>query len=94
MNMTSTEMTQAKVALQNFLALAQTNGIIYQFNGAQAWQVTLDTTNNTQMTAALGYQYAYVKAVIGPIVRYFIINLEGGSSVVISSTPPSNQATY
>ena len=93
-NMTSTEMTQAKVALQNFLALAQTNGIIYQFNGAQAWQVTLDTTNNTQMTAALGYQYAYVKAVIGPIVRYFIINLEGGSSVVISSTPPSNQATY
>lgn len=87
-NMTSTEMLQAKVALQQFLALAQTNGIIYTFNGTQAYQVVLDTTNNTQATAALGYQYAYVKAIIGPIVRYFIINLEGGSSVTISSTPP------
>ena len=87
-NMTATEMLQAKVALQQFLQLAQTNGIIYTFNGSQAYQVVLDTSNNTQATAALGYQYAYVKAIIGPIVRYFIINLEGGSSVTISATPP------
>ncbi|HYA07487.1 MAG TPA: hypothetical protein VEF90_16500 [Xanthobacteraceae bacterium] len=87
-NMTPTEMLQAKVALQQFLALAQTNGIIYTFDGSQAYQVVLDTSNNTQATAALGYQYAYVKAIIGPIVRYFIINLEGGSSVTISNTPP------
>jgi len=87
-NMTATEMLQAKVALQQFLALAQTNGIIYTIGGTQAYQVVLDNSNNTQATAALGYQYAYVKAIIGPIVRYFIINLEGGSSVTISATPP------
>jgi hypothetical protein len=88
-NMTPDEMLDAKVALQQFLALAVINGIIYTFDRSQAYQVVLDTSNNTQATAALGYQYAYVKVVIGPIVRYFIINLEGGSSVVISSTPPS-----
>jgi hypothetical protein len=108
-NMTATEMLQAKVALQQFLALAQVNGIIYTITsqanaaaanatltaanvpvaaGTQAYQVVLDNTNNTQATAALGYQYAYVKAIIGPIVRYFIVNLEGGSSVTISATPP------
>lgn len=87
-NMTPSEMLQAKVALQQYLALAQTNGIIYTFDGSQAYQVVLDTTNNTQATAALGYQYAYVKCVIGPIVRYFIINLEAGSSVTISATAP------
>lgn len=87
-NMTPTEMLEAKVALQQFLWLAQTNKIIYTFDGSQAYQVVLDTSNNTQMTAALGYQYAYVKAIIGPIVRYFIINLEAGSSVTISDTPP------
>lgn len=92
-NMTPTEQLQAKVAIQNFLQLAQTNGIIYTFDGSQAYQVVLDSTNNTQQTAALGYQYAYVKAVIGPIVRYFIINLEGGSSVVISDTPPGTPVT-
>lgn len=89
-NMDPTEMLNAKVALQQFLALAQTNKIIYTFDGSQAYQVVLDTTNNTQMTAALGYQYAYIKAIIGPIVRFFIINLEGGSSVTISNTPPTS----
>jgi hypothetical protein len=87
-NMTPTEMLQAKVSLQQFFALAQTNGIIYTFDGSQAYQVVLDNTNNTQAQAALGYQYAYAKVIIGPIVRYFIVNLEGGSSVTISATPP------
>ena len=89
-NMDPDEMLNAKVALQQFLSLAQRNKIIYTFDGSQAYQVVLDTTNNSAMTAALGYQYAYIKAVIGPIVRYFIINLEGGSSVTISNTPPTS----
>lgn len=87
-NMTPTEMTNAKVALQQFLQLAQNNGIIYTFNGSQPYQVVLDNSNNSQATAALGYQYAFIKVIIGPIVRYFIINLEAGSSVTISNTPP------
>lgn len=88
-NMTPTEMLQAKTALQQFLQLAQTNGIIYTFDGSQAYQVVLDSSNNTQAQAALGYQYASVMVIIGPIVRYFVINLEAGSSVVISSTAPN-----
>ena len=52
----------------------------------------MDTTNNSQSTAALGYQFAYVKCVYLGIVRYFVINLQGGSSVnvSISTTPPTN----
>jgi hypothetical protein len=88
-NMTPTEMNEARTALQQFLALAQKNGVIYTFDGSQAYQVVLDTSNNSQATAALGYQFAYVMCVIGPIVRFFVINLEAGSSVVISSTAPN-----
>jgi len=89
-NMTPTEMLQAKTAIQQFLALSQKNGLIYTFDGSQAYQVVLDSSNNNQASAALGYQYAFVMVVIGPIVRYFVINLEAGSSVVISSTSPTS----
>jgi uncharacterized protein len=80
---------RARVSLIEFLALAQTNGIIGTADGSQAYQVTLDNTNNTQSSVALGFMYAYVKAVYLGIVRYFIVNLEGGASVVISTNPPS-----
>lgn len=85
---TPSERLQAKVALQQFLSLAQTNGIIGTADGSQAYQVVLDNTNNVQATVALGYQFAYVKAIYFGIVRYFVVNLEGGSSVMISATPP------
>jgi len=87
-NIDPDEMRRAKVSLQEFLALAQTNGIIGTIDGSQAWQVVLDTTNNTQSTAALGFQFAYVKAIYKGVVRYFIVNLEGGASVTISETAP------
>lgn len=87
-NQTSTQRRQAKVAMQEFLALAQTNGIIGTADDSQAYQVVLDNTNNTQATVALGYEFAYVKAIYLGIVRFFIINLEGGASVTISETPP------
>lgn len=82
------ERRRAKVSLQQFLALQQLTGIIGTADGSQAYQVVLDTTNNSQMTAALGFQFAYVKAVYFGIVRYFVVNLEGGASVTISTTPP------
>lgn len=85
---TPTERRQARVALQEFLSLAQKNGIIGTADGSQAFQVILDGTNNTAASAALGFQYAYVKAIYLAIVRYFVINLEGGASVTVSNTPP------
>lgn len=85
---TQDSLRQSKVALQTFLALAQTNGIIGTFDGSQAYQVVSDTSNNTQATVALGYRYAYVKAIYLGITRFFIVNLEGGASVTISDTLP------
>ena len=85
---TPDERRQARVALMEFLSLAQKNGIIGTADGSQAYQVILDGSNNSQATTALGYQYAYVKAIYLGIVRYFVVNLEGGASVTISNTPP------
>jgi uncharacterized protein len=93
--MTPTEMTQAKAALNNFLSFIAIPasqggpGIIGQINGAQPYQVTLDLTNNSQATAALGYQFAYIKVVYQAIVRYFVFSLEGGTSVSITTAPPT-----
>lgn len=89
-NQTITERRQARTSLMQFLQLQQDVGIIYEPDGSQAYQVVLDTTNNTPTSAALGYQNAYVKAAFGAIVRYFVINLEGGASVTISTTPPNS----
>ena len=80
---------RARISLIEFLALAQTNGIIGSADGSQAYQVTLDGTNNSQTSVALGFMNAYVKAQYLGIIRYFVVNLEGGASVVISTNPPS-----
>ena len=92
---TPDEMLRAKTSIQQFLALAAIPvaqggpGIIGNAAGTQPYQVTLDLTNNTQSTIALGFQYAYVKVDYYGIVRYFIFSLEGGSSVIISNTSPT-----
>ena len=80
---------RARTSLMEFLALAQTNGIIGTANNSQAYQVILDDTNNPQASVALGYMYAYIKVIYLGIIRYFIVNLEGGASVVISNNPPN-----
>ena len=85
---TPDERRRARISLEQFLAFAQFNGIIGTADGSQAYQVTLDNTNNTQTSVALGFQYAYVKAVYFGIIRYFVVSLEGGASVTISSSAP------
>jgi hypothetical protein len=88
-NVTSPDdLRRSKVSLQTFLAEQQRNSIIGTVDGSQAYQVVLDNSNNTQITAALGYRYGYVKAIYQGITKYFIVNLEGGASVTISNTPP------
>lgn len=87
---TANERLRAKTSITAFLDQQVRNGIIGTPDGSQAYQVILDNTNNSQQSVALGYQYAYVKVIYLGIVRYFIFNLEGGASVVISNTPPTN----
>ena len=90
---TPTERQQAKTAILAFLQLAQQNGIIGNASGTLPYQVVLDTTNNSQNTTALGYQFAYVAVTYFGIVRYFVVDLQGGASVVISQAPPSGFPT-
>lgn len=83
-----TERFQAKTAINAFLQFCVDQGVIGTADGSLAYQTTMDNTNNPQNTVALGYQFAYIKAIYLGIVRYFIFNLEGGASVTISNTPP------
>ena len=45
----------------------------------------LDLSNNSITTIGGGYMFAYVKVVYMSIVRYFVINLEGGQTVTITA---------
>lgn len=87
---TPDERLRAKTSITAFLSLCVQNGIIGTADGSQAFQVVLDNSNNPQASVALGYQYVYIKATYFGVVRYFIVNLEGGASVTVSNTPPTN----
>jgi phage tail sheath protein FI len=73
-----TVQAQAKATLDNFLQNMFQQGMI------QDWKVVLDGTNNPQTRVSLGYMQADVKVVYLSIVRYFLVNLEGGQTVVIA----------
>ena len=76
----------AKATLDNFLQN------MFQQNMIQDWKVVLDGTNNPQTRVALGYMQADVKVVYLSIIKYFLINLEGGQTTVIArnSSPSFN----
>ena len=78
-----TEMAQAKATLDSFFSN------MFQQKMIQGWKVVLNASNNPQSRTALGYQQADVKVQYLAINSYFLINVEGGQSVVIrgASTP-------
>ena len=79
-----TEMNRAKATLNSFFQNMFQQGMI------QAWKVVLDNTNNPLSRTALGYQQADVKVQYLAINEFFLINVEGGQSVVIrSATTPA-----
>ena len=73
----ATVQRQAKATLDNFLQNMFQQGMI------QDWKVKLDAENNPQSRVSLGYMQADIKVVYLSIIRYFLINLEGGQTVVI-----------
>lgn len=91
--------TAFKTSIYQFLAgisvpVSQNGpGMLSTLSGGQPYSVTVDSTNNTQASAALGFLNAAVQCVFGPIARYVVINLQGGSSVVITTAPASQNAT-
>ncbi len=54
------------------------------------FQVVLDLTNNTPNLIRAGYMIGYVKVLYLAVVEYFVLNLEGGQTVVITrqNQPP------
>ena len=51
-----------------------------------SYAVVCDSTNNPQSRTALGYVRADVQVQYQGINRFFVVNLQGGSSVVVSTT--------
>ncbi|MCE9565845.1 MAG: phage tail protein [Planctomycetes bacterium] len=78
-----TEMNQAKATLDAFFSNMAQQGMI------QEWRVVLDLTNNPPSRTALGYQQADVKVRYLAINEFFLINVEGGQSVVIRNGSPT-----
>jgi len=79
---------QAKSAIQSFLGNLWSIGYIGDVNNPQAvpYTVVIDKTNNTDQAVANGYMTANVAVKYLSIVFYFVINLQGGQTVVVKSS--------
>jgi len=88
---TVSERREAKNTIESFLAAMETDGMIGAVNGGPGFQVILGASNNPMSRVALGYQQCDVKVVYLSIVEKFIVNVEGGTSVSVTtvSTQPA-----
>lgn len=75
---------ETKSTLESFLSDLESLKMIGDPNGGPAFAVRLDAGNNPDDRVALGYMTADVQVKYFNVVRYFLVNLEGGGSVSIS----------
>ena len=75
---------ETKSTLESFLSNLELQGMIGDPNGGSAFSVKIDSSNNPDSQVALGYMTADVQVKYLNVVRYFLVNLEGGGSVSIS----------
>ena len=75
-----------KGAMDAFFANLQAQNMIGNVNNptAPAWSVQIDAANNPFSQVALGYMQANVMVTYLSIVRYFLVNIEGGQSVTVN----------
>lgn len=78
---------EAKGALTAWLQDLADLEMIGTPDGSPAFQVILGNSNNSRSRAALGYMQADVKVIYQNIIRYFLVNLEGGQAVQINTAP-------
>ncbi|WP_217548815.1 phage tail protein [Pantoea sp. GbtcB22] len=83
-NQTTELRRETKSTIEAFLSNVEDQGMIGDPNGGPAFSVKLDATNNPDSRVALGYMQADVQVKYLNVVRYFLVNLEGGGSVSIS----------
>ncbi|WP_182056509.1 phage tail protein [Pantoea sp. ME81] len=90
-NQTTDLRRETKSTIEAFLSNLEDQGMIGDPNGGAAFSVKLDASNNPDSRVALGYMQADVQVKYLNVVRYFLVNLEGGGSVSIAvSNNPSS----
>ena len=88
----STLFNRVRSTLLSFLQNLLQQGILGSLNGAQPFSVVCDLTNNPFTRTSLGYLQADVQVQYQAINELFIVNLEGGQTVqVTSQTLPTGQ---
>jgi len=75
-----------KGAMDSFFSNLQRVGMIGNVNAPTqpGWSVEIDAANNPFSQVALGYMQADVKVTYLSIVRYFLINIQGGQTVTVN----------
>lgn len=68
---------EAKATLEHFLQNMVDAGQI------EAYSVVLGSSNNPQSSVALGYMKALVRVTYFGVIRYFVVDFEGGATVVL-----------
>jgi hypothetical protein len=88
---TPTLLGNITATLTNFLANMQSAGQLSPgLQGQPAYGVTCNGANNPQSATSLGYVRADVQVTYQGITRFFIVNLEGGQTVVVTSPSQPN----
>lgn len=75
-----------KAAMDAFFSNLQRVGMIGNVNNptAPGWSVQIDANNNPFSQVALGYMQANIMVTYLSIVRYFLVNIQGGQSVTVT----------
>lgn len=75
-----------KGSMDAFFSNLQTNNMIGDVNNPTnpGWSVQIDAKNNPTSQVALGYMVATVKVIYLSIVRYFLVNIQGGQTVTVT----------
>ncbi|HQU04300.1 MAG TPA: phage tail protein [Acidocella sp.] len=84
---TSTTEQNADATISNFLLGMWQQGMLGAVNGPRPYSVICDATNNPFNRTSLGYMQADVNVTYAPINRYFLVNLQGGQTVSVTSQP-------
>ena len=74
----------AAATISNFLEGLNNQGMIGNAQGSTPYSVQIDDSNNIPSRVALGYMQADVKVTYLSVIEKFLVNLEGGQSVVIN----------
>jgi phage tail sheath protein FI len=82
-----------KATLLAFLQGMLSQGLLGSTDGSTPFSVVCDTTNNPQSRTALGYVQADVQVQYQGINEKFIVNVEGGTTVQVSSQTVTNAPT-